>query len=45
MGHANITTTQKWLHTLPNADAAAVNALHTIRNRASPYQPSGRQAQ
>ena len=33
MGHSSITTTQKYLHTLPNADAAAVTALDTIRNR------------
>lgn len=32
--HANITTTQKYLHTLPNADRAAVTALDAIRNRA-----------
>jgi hypothetical protein len=35
MGHATITTTQKYLHTLPNADAAAITALDTIRNRTS----------
>jgi hypothetical protein len=33
MGHSSITTTQKYLHTLPNADHAAVTALNTIRNR------------
>ena len=33
MGHSSITTTQKYLHTLPNADHAAVTALDTIRNR------------
>jgi site-specific recombinase XerD len=35
MGHANITTTQKYVHTLPNrdADADAVTVLDTIRNR------------
>jgi integrase len=33
MGHANITTTQKYLHTLPNADHAAVTALNNIRRR------------
>lgn len=31
MGHSSITTTQKYLHTLPNADHAAVTALNTIR--------------
>jgi integrase len=33
MGHSSITTTQKYLHTLPNADAAAVAALDNIRKR------------
>ena len=33
MGHSSITTTQKYLHTLPNADQAAVIALNTIRKR------------
>jgi hypothetical protein len=33
MGHASIMTTQKYLHALPNADAAAVAALDSIRIR------------
>ncbi len=33
MGHSSIVTTQKYLHTLPNADAAAVAALDSIRRR------------
>jgi integrase len=33
MGHSSITTTQKYLHTLPNADQAAVTALNNIRRR------------
>lgn len=33
MGHARLTTTEQYLHTLPHADAAAVSALDTIRNR------------
>jgi integrase len=33
MGHSSIMTTQKYLHTLPNADAAAVAALDSIRRR------------
>jgi integrase len=33
MGPSSIMTTQKYLHSLPNADAAAVTALETIRNR------------
>ena len=35
MGHSSITTTQKYLHTLPNADGAAVSTLDTIRKRAT----------
>jgi site-specific recombinase XerD len=31
MGHAQITTTQKYLHTLPDADAKNLTALHRIR--------------
>jgi integrase len=31
MGHAQITTTQKYLHTLPDADAKNLDALHRIR--------------
>ena len=31
MGHARLTTTEQYLHTLPHADAAAVAALDTIR--------------
>lgn len=30
MRHSSITTTQKFLHTLPNADHAAVTALNTM---------------
>ena len=36
MGHSSITTTQKYLHTLPNADHAAVAALDNIRKRSTP---------
>ena len=32
MGHAQITTTQKYLHTLPDADAKNLTALDRIRN-------------
>jgi integrase len=35
MGHAQITTTQKYLHTLPNADDRALAAFETIRSRSS----------
>jgi len=33
MGHARLTTTEQYLHTLPHADAAAVAALDSIRKR------------
>jgi integrase len=32
MGHAQITSTQKYLHTLPNADAKNLTALDRIRS-------------
>ncbi len=31
MGHAQITTTQKYLHALPDADAKNLDALNRIR--------------
>lgn len=31
LGHASIATTERYLHTLPNADTTALNALNTIR--------------
>jgi len=31
LGHAQITTTQKYLHTLPDADAKNLDALDRIR--------------
>jgi integrase len=33
LGHASIATTQKYLHTLPDADDSALDALTKIRNR------------
>ena len=33
LGHASIATTEKYLHTLPDADETAVDAFMTIRNR------------
>ncbi len=45
MGHARLTTTEQYLHTLPHADAATITALDTIRNRTRPakdQQTSGR---
>jgi integrase len=33
LGHASIITTQKYLHTLPEADDTAVDAFEKIRNR------------
>ena len=31
LGHASIATTEKCLHTLPDADSTAIDALMTIR--------------
>jgi integrase len=36
MGHAQITTTQKYLHSLPDADAKNLDALNRIRGTDSP---------
>ena len=36
MGHAQITTTQKYLHSLPDADAKNLDALDRIRRRDAP---------
>ena len=33
MGHAQITTTQKYLHSLPDADAKNLDALHRTRGQ------------
>jgi hypothetical protein len=33
MGHAQITTTQKYLHALPDADQKNLEALNRIRDR------------
>jgi site-specific recombinase XerD len=33
LGHASIMTTQRYLHTLPDADESAVEAFSRIRNR------------
>jgi site-specific recombinase XerD len=33
LGHASISTTEKYLHTLPEADETALSALHHMRNR------------
>jgi integrase len=35
LGHGSIVTTQKYLHTLPDADETALDALASIRNRRS----------
>lgn len=35
MGHARLTTTEKYLHSLPHADAAAVVALDSIRRKSA----------
>ena len=39
LGHASITTTEKYLHPLPNADAAALDALNNIRTISAPTTP------
>jgi hypothetical protein len=33
LGHGSITTTEKYLHTLPDADESAVEAFSRVRNR------------
>ncbi|HEX6234455.1 MAG TPA: tyrosine-type recombinase/integrase [Jiangellaceae bacterium] len=35
LGHATIATTERYLHTLPDADETAIDALSAIRNRGS----------
>jgi integrase len=42
MGHAQITTTQKYLHTLPDADHKNLTALDRIRNPDQDNPESGR---
>ena len=46
LGHGSIATTEKYLHTLPDADEAAVEAFSRIRNRSgtSPRHRRGRSA-
>ena len=34
LGHGSISTTEKYLHTLPEADDMALHAFSKIRNRA-----------
>lgn len=36
LGHASITTTEKYLHTLPDEDDTALDAFDKIRNRSKP---------
>jgi site-specific recombinase XerD len=33
LGHATIATTERYLHTLPDADETALDALTAVRNR------------
>lgn len=43
LGHASIMTTQRYLHTLPDADETAVDAFSKIRNRSkAPGSPTRR---
>ena len=47
-GHGSITTTEKYLHTLPGADTAALAALDSIRGMRGvqvPPAPAPRQAE
>ncbi|WP_413774964.1 tyrosine-type recombinase/integrase [Actinocorallia sp. A-T 12471] len=39
LGHAKISTTERYLHTLPTADATALDALNKIRVPKSPTTP------
>jgi hypothetical protein len=34
LGHGSISTTEKYLHTLPEADDLALDAFSKVRNRA-----------
>ena len=43
MGHAQITTTQKYLHTLPDADTKNLNALDRIRKPCTRVAAGARQ--
>jgi integrase len=46
LGHASIMTTQRYLHTLPDADETAVVAFSRVRHRtsATPRRGKGRSA-
>ena len=35
LGHGSLRTTEKYVHTLPDADETALDALSKMRNRAS----------
>ena len=35
LGHGSLRTTEKYLHTLPDTDNTALDALHRTRNRAN----------
>jgi integrase len=35
LGHASIMTTQRYLHTLPDADETALDAFSRVRNRST----------
>ena len=42
LGHASIMTTQRYLHTLPDADETAVEAFSRVRNRSATSTKHGR---
>jgi hypothetical protein len=39
LGHAHLSTTQGYFHTLPESDDQALAAFHKVRNRKPPTQP------
>jgi site-specific recombinase XerD len=41
LGHASIAITERYLHTLPEADETALDALSAIRNRSRTKKPRG----
>jgi integrase len=42
LGHASIATTERYLHSLPDADETALDALSRIRNRSTTSTPTSR---
>ena len=44
LGHASIATTEKYLHTLPDADDSTLDAFTKVRDRAAASRPRRRRA-